>query len=99
MDEDPTDNFEKEVRKTVRDATTRGRRNAPVDSGDLASDVSKDLKRFQVYNTLEYAPRINWGFTGVDSLGREYDQNGTFYLEDAALDAFEDSIVRIMSSQ
>ena len=32
----------------------------------------------------EYLPRLNWGFTGTDSLGRKYNQAGRFFLEQNA---------------
>lgn len=35
--------------------------------------------------TAKYARRINYGFTGTDSLGRNYNQAGRFFLTDNAL--------------
>ena len=35
--------------------------------------------------TAEYARRVNSGFTGTDSLGRTYNQEGAHFLEDAAM--------------
>jgi len=32
-------------------------------------------------NPVVYAPRVNWGFTGTDSLGRHYNQNGKYMIE------------------
>lgn len=31
--------------------------------------------------TAPYADRINWGFTGMDSMGRYYNQAGVHYIE------------------
>lgn len=35
--------------------------------------------------TVDYAARMNYGFVGEDKLGREYNQQGTFYLEGATM--------------
>lgn len=32
----------------------------------------------------EYARRVNYGFTGMDSLGRNYNQSGQFFVETSA---------------
>jgi len=34
--------------------------------------------------TAAYAARVNYGFTGEDSLGRHYSQQGAFFVEQAA---------------
>lgn len=31
-----------------------------------------------------YAPRMNYGFVGTDSLGRTYNQSGNYFVENAA---------------
>lgn len=87
--------FEEERDRALSDAKELARSRVPVDKGDLRTDISIDLRADKLYNTLDYAPRINWGFTGRDTLGRYYDQEGTYYLEDSALDAFIESVERL----
>lgn len=101
-DTSPTEHFEdfreefQEVRDdALREAKDMAQRRVPVDTGALRDDISIDLQQDKIFNTLPYGPRINYGFTGTDSLGRTYDQGGTFYMTDSAIDAWRDSIDRL----
>lgn len=74
------------VTLTVRDDA---RRHAPVDTGNLVSSIQTDFQDLdslyaEVYSALEYARRQEYGFTGTDSLGRQYDQAGSFFMSKAA---------------
>lgn len=95
--DDLDDRFENELEQTINEAQSRASQNVPVDEGKLRNDISIDRgdRWAKVFNTLDYARRINWGFAGTDSLGRTYDQEGTYYMEDAALTAFKNSIDRL----
>lgn len=93
--EDFREEFEEERDWAVREAQRLAKQRVPVRSGDLRDDISIDLDDDRIFNTLPYAARINWGFTGTDSLGRDYDQEGTFYMTDSAVDAWQNSIDRL----
>ena len=57
--------------------------------------VAGQMKAGDVANfgwTAEYAARINYGYTGTDSLGRKYNQTGAHFVE-GAVDQWQ-SIVR-----
>lgn len=46
------------------------------------SDIGQsDYESLQFGWTVEYARRVNSGFTGEDSLGRIYNQTGAFFIE------------------
>ena len=55
-----------------------------------APDVTLEIANIELGKTAyiggqaEYLPRLNWGFTGTDSLGRKYNQAGRFFLEQNA---------------
>ena len=89
------DEFEEERDRAVREAQREAKRQVPVDTGALRDSISIDLTEDALFSELDYAARINFGFRGRDSLGREYDQQGTYYMTDAALNAFYDSIDRL----
>lgn len=93
--DDFEDEFEEERDRALREAKDLAQRRVPVDEGDLRADISIDLDDDRIFNTLPYAARINWGFFGTDSLGRDYSQEGTFYMTDSALDAWRNSIDRL----
>ena len=52
-----------------------------------APEVTLEIANIELGKTAyiggqaEYLPRLNWGFTGTDSLGRKYKQAGRFFLE------------------
>jgi len=68
----------------------------PVDTSDLANsltvdgaegaDVSVKIQGMEIGDTMEfawtvpYARRIEYGFTGTDSLGRTFDMPGRFFV-------------------
>ena len=84
-----------ELRAATLDVRDDARQHAPVDTGNLVSSIQadfQDLDRLytQAYSVLEYARRQEYGFTGTDSLGRQYDQAGSFYFTKAAKKAKKD---------
>jgi len=87
--------FEEERQRALEEARDQAKRVVPVDTGKLKRAV--EIRGNSVVADTDYAARINWGFTGTDSLGRTYDQEGTFFLTDAALDSFQNSIERLRS--
>ena len=93
--EEFADEVEEERHRALREAQRLAKQRVPVVSGALRDDISIDLQEDKIFNTLPYAARINWGFTGTDSLGRTYDQEGTFYMTDSATDAWRNSIDRL----
>ena len=63
---------------------------APVKTGNLKRSIdvgnlqsSGDTMTVEVGTDVVYAARIEYGFKGVDSLGRRYKQDGRPYLEPA----------------
>lgn len=61
----------------------RVKEHTPVKTGRLraAWALEQDGDDYRVSNNIEYAARVNFGFTGTDSLGRHYDQNGAHMVE------------------
>jgi hypothetical protein len=57
---------------------TTAKELAPVDTGALRAatqfEIGEDKLSGKVANDLVYAPRIEFGFTGVDSAGRRFRQ-------------------------
>lgn len=55
----------------------------PVDTGRLRAgwQIEEEPYKIVISNRVEYAARINFGFTGKDSLGREYNQRGAHMVE------------------
>jgi len=49
----------------------------------LLQEITKDTATIAIGTNLEYARRIEMGFSGVDSLGRSYDQPPNPYLRPA----------------
>ncbi|WP_251961579.1 HK97 gp10 family phage protein [Salinibacter ruber] len=89
------DEFEEERRRAVQDAQERAKDIVPVDTGALRDSIQ--VRGTAITTPLDYAHRINFGFVGEDSLGRFYNQEGTYFMTDAALDAFIDSVERLRS--
>lgn len=92
-----------ELRAATNDVRDDARRFAPVDTTDLQSSIQPDFQELdklyaQVYSVLEYARRQEYGFTGTDSLGRQYDQAGSFYFTKAAKKAKKDFKKRMGSA-
>lgn len=68
-----------------------GGRMPPGFTGTMNKDTEMELSMmiatmkpgdvFFYVNNAIYAPRQNWGFSGVDSLGRNVHQQGRFFLE------------------
>lgn len=55
---------EEEKDRALREAQALAKRRVPVDKGDLRDDVSIDLEEDTIYNTLDYAPHVNYGTEG-----------------------------------
>jgi len=57
----------------------------PVKTGRLiaAYDYDKDSDGYFIFNNVTYAPRIEYGFVGEDSLGRFYHQGGQYIIHNA----------------
>jgi hypothetical protein len=77
---------EKEKDRAVKEAQRLAKDRVPVDTGALRDDISVDLEEDTVYNTLPYADDVNFGTD---------ERRPTFYLTDAALDAFRRSVERL----
>lgn len=76
-----------ELEASAFDYQNTVREKTPVDTGLLRGgwQIRKVSEREQeVFNATVYGPRINYGFSGADSLGRVYSQPGVFMLERAA---------------
>jgi hypothetical protein len=93
--EDFEDQFEDERERAVEDAQQRAKNIVPVDTGALRDSIQ--IRGTAITTDKDYAHRINFGFVGEDSLGRYYNQSPTFFMTDAALDAFIDSVERLRS--
>jgi phage gpG-like protein len=110
--------YEEQLEQTLNEAQSRASRDVPVDTGALRNDISIDRgdRWARIFNTLHYAPFINFGTEGpyiieadeADALRFEVDGEevfaqavlhpgieATYYMTDAALDAFIDSVDRI----
>jgi hypothetical protein len=87
------DRFQQERDRALEEAKEQAKRVVPVDTGALRRSI--EIRGNSVVTDKDYAPRINFGFTGTDSLGRTYDYRGTFFLSDAAKDSFIDSVERL----
>jgi hypothetical protein len=92
---DPTEHFEQfeqvfeeEKKRALSEAKELARERVPVDEGDLRADISIDLERDVIFNTLEYAIYQNYGTEDVPA---------TYYLTDSALDAWRNSIDRLQA--
>lgn len=57
----------------------------PVETGTLRAgwQIIEGDEKHRVVNNIVYAQRINFGFIGKDSLGREYHQRGRHMVEQA----------------
>lgn len=87
------DRFEAERDRALEEAKKQAKRVVPVDTGALMRSI--EIRGNAITSDKDYAPRINWGFTGTDSLGREYNYEGTFFMTDACLDSFDASVERL----
>jgi hypothetical protein len=91
--EELEERFQQERDRALQEAKKQAKRVVPVDTGALKRSL--EIRGNSIGSDKDYAPRINFGFTGTDSLGREYDYAGTFFLTDAALDSFDASVERL----
>jgi CMP-N-acetylneuraminic acid synthetase len=92
-----------ELRAAALEVRDDARRFAPVDTDNLVSSIQTDFQELdklyaQVFSVLEYARRQEYGFTGTDSLGRKYDQAGSFYFTKAAKKAKKDFSKRMANA-
>jgi hypothetical protein len=84
---------ERDLKSLAFDVQNRARVYAPVDTGRLRSSIGisdgRDARGYYVTigTAVVYAPRIEFGFKGVDSLGRRYFQNPQPFLRPALLEA------------
>jgi hypothetical protein len=97
---DPEEHFEElesafrdERQRALEEAKKQAKRVVPVQTGALKRSI--EIRGNSIGSDKDYAPRINYGFHGRDSRGREYDYEGTFFLSDAAKDSFIDSVERL----
>ncbi|WP_263787292.1 HK97 gp10 family phage protein [Salinibacter grassmerensis] len=76
-----------EVDKTTKSVQNKAKDNAPEETGTLVRgyqhELSADGFSGVVFNPVEYAKRIEFGFVGTDELGRTYTQKGQFPLSRA----------------
>ena len=82
------------VTDTAEDMVSLIQGNAPVDTGNLRDSVMSAVGGFEatVGAGAPYAARIEFGFHGVDSLGRSYNQSPQPYFStgfEAAAPGFE----------
>jgi hypothetical protein len=77
---------EDEKDRAAQEAQQIAKDRVPVATGALRDDISVDLEQDKVYNTLPYADEVNWGTA---------ERAPTFYLTDAAAEAFKRSIRRL----
>jgi hypothetical protein len=82
------EDVEEEIDRALREAQDLARQRVPRDTGALARDISIDLEEDRIFNTLEYAPFVEFGTIYME---------GTHYLGDSARDAFEASLQRLRS--
>ena len=82
------DEFEEERDRALREAQDLARERVPVETGALRDDISIDLDRDVIYNTLDYAIYQDQGTIYIEP---------TYYLEDSARDAFNASLERLRS--
>lgn len=78
-----------EIRAAGNKVRDKAKEEAPVDTTNLRNSIRLDVSNIddlyaEVLTTEEYARRQELGFTGTDSLGRSYDQEGHFYMTKAA---------------
>jgi hypothetical protein len=84
---------ERDLKSLAFDVQNRAKAYAPVDTGRLRSSIGvsdgRDGRGYYVTigTAIAYAPRIEFGFKGVDSLGRRYFQNPSPFLRPALLEA------------
>lgn len=60
-------------------------------TGALEASISEDSQvidawHAEIGSSLPYAARRNWGFSGTDSLGRQYNDQGAYFLDNALTD-------------
>lgn len=77
---------EEEIDQTLREAKDEAQQRVPVDTGALRDDISIDLDKDKIYNTLHYAPHQDQGTIHIEP---------TWYLTDSVLDAFISSVERL----
>jgi hypothetical protein len=95
-------------RGIVEDATARIKQLTPVDTGRLRVSIAPDtpLDSLQlgdnvvISTNVEYARRVEYGFVGVDALGRRYDQAGHHMFAQTAneLPEIAEAVVRRVTS-
>lgn len=85
----------KDLQKRALRCVRVAKRLCPVDTGRLRSSITSELGKdgdgllAVVGTNVEYAARIEFGFHGTDSLGREYDQEAQPFLLPALAAATE----------
>ena len=85
---------------TATEIRDDGKENAPEKTGNLRNSITKEpapagTLGYIIFTGIEYAKRQEFGFSGKDSLGREYDQAGFFYLTKAAMSNRDKAIRRV----
>ncbi len=85
--EEAIEETKKEVETTTKKIQNQARDNAPEITGTLLRgyqhELSADGFSGVVYNPVEYAKRIEFGFHDTDELGRTYNQEGQYPLTKA----------------
>lgn len=87
--ESPEGPIGKFLKRTSIKVVRRAKRLAPVDTGRLRSSIVDEISRdsrglvARVGTDVKYAARIEFGFSGKDSLGREYNQAAQPFLRPA----------------
>lgn len=73
------------IGEPVLEPKVRNDQGGGMAASDIALKVA-DLKpgqTFYMVNNTRYARRLEYGFVGQDSLGRNYNQKGRFFVRDA----------------
>lgn len=86
---------DEEAERLAYDIANRAKKRAPVETGRLRASIDVQAgqdeagKFFDVGTPVVYAPRIEFGFIGTDSLGRNYNQPPNPFMRSSILEAVE----------
>jgi hypothetical protein len=69
-------------RNSIYTKTSQGKKGAPGTLGDILPDAK--IGEAYVGPSMEYSARLEFGFVGVDALGRSYNQAPRPYMTPAA---------------
>jgi hypothetical protein len=79
-----TGNLRASWQPSIGNAPSEGQAGSDPDYGAVIANLSLG-ETFWMVNNAAYARRVEEGFTGMDKLGRNYDQQGRHWVRDAVM--------------